>query len=430
MTRSLIAWRTCAALLAGLTVLVSGCGGGGGNSGGNANLRALNATTDLQSIDVYTDADNRFPNVGTNAVTSTQTLGAVSYTVRVTSAGDPTSLFSGIYSLSKDKHYTAVVWGRNGSLKVSTLPEDEDTTTIATGNSRVRVFNGTADVGAFDVYLTSATTDLDNATPAIAGTASGALTAFADLSAGTYRLRITAAGAKNNKVRLDVPAITLTSMQYATIIITAGMGGTLVNAGLLVQQGDYTPFPNTNARLRVVPGVESSAVVSVQVDGQVVADSLVSPPPLVQDYQLVPAGSRDVNVLVNGSSVLDTPQTFTAGADYSLLVYGPPAAVQTNLIADDNRLPATGFYKMRLVNGASTAGPVTLQVGITTKVSNLPVGQASDFVTGVPGTVTVSVKSLTNTYFTNTYLLDSLGIYTLFMLGGGTAPTGVPVGEP
>jgi hypothetical protein len=429
MIRSHSAWRAGAALLAGLALLLSSCGGGGGGGSGNANLRALNATTDLPSIDVYTDSAIRFPAVATNALTSTQTLGAVSYTLKVTSAGDPTSLFSGVYSLSTDKHYTAVVWGRNGSLKVSTLPEDEDTSAIVSGNSRVRVFNGSTDVGAFDVYLTAATTDLANATPVVAGAVSGALTAFADLSASTYRLRITAAGAKS-KVRLDVPAITLTSMQYATIVITAGPGGALVNAGLLVQQGDYTPFPNTDARLRVVPGVESNALVTVQVDGQVVADNLVSPPPLIQDYQLVPAGSRDVNVLVNGTSVLDATQALTAGADYTLLVYGTPAAVQTNLIADDNRLPATGFYKVRLVNGASTAGPLTLQVGITTKVSNLPVGQASEFVTGVPGSVTVSVKSLTNTYFTNTYILDSLGIYTMFMLGGAAAPTGVPVGEP
>ena len=210
MTRSFIARRACAALLAGLTVLLSGCLGGGGSSGGNAQLRVLNLTNDLTSIDVSLSGTKNFPAVAQQALTSSASLTAQAYTVSVASAGSPTSLFTGTYSLAKDLHYTGVVWGSADSLNFATLPEDQNDS-LAAGTTEVRVYNATARSGAFDVFLTPVlqnVPDLNGVLATRSSVASRGLSGYVPLATGSYRLRITAAGNPDD-VRLDVPSLTL-----------------------------------------------------------------------------------------------------------------------------------------------------------------------------------------------------------------------------
>ena len=162
-------------------------------------------TADLPSIDLYTDTTKQFSAVATDALGSYSGVGAATYTLKVNRAGDGTTLLSGSYTLSKDQHYTAVVWGRETALRLSTLPEDEDNNNITTGNSRLRIFNATTDTGALDVFITSSTADIGETSPTQGALASGSLSGFRDLSAGTYRLRVTGVGGPNDG-RLDVPA--------------------------------------------------------------------------------------------------------------------------------------------------------------------------------------------------------------------------------
>ena len=420
------------ALLAAVSgsVLMAACGGGGGGGdNGTTYVRAINLTSDLPSLDEYTGDTKRFSALAANVMSDTISFEANTYTVNIKRAGEGTSLLTGSYALSKDKHFTAVLWGRETSLHLSTLPEDENPADIAAGNTRVRVFNATTDTGTLDIYLTAATANLSDTAVTQGALGSGVLSGFRDISAGTYRLRVT--GEKNpNDVRLDIPAVTLGSQKYGTLVITAGAGGVLVNGTLIRQQDTATSLKNGRARVRLAAGVNDAASVSATVGGLTVSGAVASP--RVGGYVLVSAGTADVAVRVNGALASTTSQLFAEGGDYTVLSYGTAAAPSVTLLADDNRLPSTtSRAKVRLVNGVAGAGPLTLSLDYQPlQPSDIDVGAASTYYAADSSSasrieissLTATAPLLTQTGSTTDKLLLSQGIYSVFMLGGAVNP--------
>jgi hypothetical protein len=422
LSRRLALLSLCASALG-----LAACGGGSSSDAGTAQLRALNLTADLPSIDLYTDTTKQFSAVATDALGSYSGVGAATYTLKVNRAGDGTTLLSGSYTLSKDQHYTAVVWGRETALRLSTLPEDEDNNNITTGNSRLRIFNATTDTGALDVFVTSSTADIGETSPTQGALASGSLSGFRDLSAGTYRLRVTGVGDPND-VRLDVPAFTLADKKHNTLILTAGGSGVLVNGTQLEQQSTGTSLKNTKARVRVVASMNAAGNVAVSVGGTTLVGGLRSPS--VGPYALVNAGNLNLTVRVNGNVISDATQSFVAGNDYTLMTYGLEGAGQVKVLADDNRLPSsTSRVKVRLVHGLAGVDPLTLSVDYLALATDQLSGAASAYATtNAANSVRIDVTSASAPaalYSATEVNLQGQGVYTVFMLGGNAAPTGV-----
>lgn len=410
---------------AATATLLPACGGGDdGSSGGNATIRAINLTSDLARLDLYFDDTRQFASLATDALADNITLGSADYTVKIKRAGDSTTLISGTYSLSSDKHYTAIVWGRENALRLTTLPEDETDSNITSGSSRLRIFSATQDSGTVDVYITSSTADIADATPTIGSVTAGLLTGFTELSAGTYRLRVTGSGDPND-LRLDIAAITLTQGQHATLVITPGTGGVLVNALQVRQQGTLTSMKNTQARLRVVASADNGGAVNVALGGRTLAGGLRSPS--IGPYQLVDTTSGAFTVRLNGTVVDSSTRSLSAGADYTLMVLGSGSVA---LLSDDNRLPSnTARLKMRLVHGAAGFDPLTLSLDYLALVADLAAGSASGYVitpSNGSARVDVTAPSAVAPVFSDTdaTLLGS-SIYTVFVLGGNAAPTGL-----
>ena len=411
---------------------LAGCGGSNSSNSGAAHMRAINLTGDLASVDIYSDDTKRFSAVLTDGITPAIDIDSGSYALKVKRAGEGAALLTGTYSVSKDLHYTAVVWGRETALRLSTLPEDEDAANITTGNSRVRLFNATVDTGTVDVFLTASTTNLAEAAPTQGSLTSGSLAGYRDISTGTYRLRVT--GEKNpNDVRLDIPAITLDEKKFNTIVITAGAGGVLVNGTLIVQQGAVTTLKGNKARVRLAAGVNDAANVSATVGNTTVSGSVSSP--RVGGYVLVDAGTAELTVRVNGAVVSTTSRSFADGGDYTVLAYGTNAATQVSLLADDNRLPsAAARAKVRRVNGTLGESAMSLSLDFQPlQPSDITVGNASSYYAADSTTATrIEISSLTATSplftqvgTTDGKLLQSQGVYTVFMLGGKVASEGV-----
>ena len=420
------------ALLAALasSVWLASCGSSGSSGGGQGNIRALNLTGDLASIDLYIGGTKQFSALNTGTLANYTAVDANTYAINVNSAGNSTALFTGSYGLAKDAHYTAVVWGPQASLHVSTLPEDEDAANIASGNTRVRMFNATTETGAVDVYLTSGVDDLSASTPTQASLASGSLAGFKEIPAGTYRLRVTGVGNPND-IRLDIASVTLAASKFGTLMLTAGTGGVLVNGTLIVQQGSAAALTNTKARARVVSSVDASGIVAANVGGVVLAGGLQSP--AVGQYTLVDAGNTGVTVRINGNTVLSGPLAFAPGADYTLLTYGSAALGQVKLISDDNRLPVSNTRtKVRLINGVGSLDPLTLLVdyGAVSSSSNVVAGTASAYTQIASNTgaqIEVDSPTLGPVYLTtrtNGDVLAGQGVYTVFILSGKDKPTG------
>ncbi|MDP3611801.1 MAG: DUF4397 domain-containing protein, partial [Rubrivivax sp.] len=310
-------------LLAG-SLLLAGCGGGSDSSGGGqAQVRALNLATDLPSVDLDAGDVQFFGAVAVDELRAYKALDTGTYTLKVKRAGDGTTLLSGSYALSKDLSYTAVIWGRETALRLSTLPENETNSDIPSGSARVRIFNATVDTGSVDIFLTASTTDIGEAQATQASVNSGGISGYREISKGTYRLRVTGAGDPSD-LRLDVAELTLGDQQHSSLILSPGASGMLVHATHLVQQGAQTVMKNTKARVRVVASVDAAGNVAATLGGRTLAGGLRSPS--VGPYQLVDATSAELTLRVNGNVVLNEARSFTAGTDYTLLAHGSAAA--------------------------------------------------------------------------------------------------------
>lgn len=412
------------ALLAALasTVWLAACGGGSSSDAGSTNVRALNLTADLASIDIYTGDTKRFSAVVTDTLAPSISFEANTYTLNVKRAGDGATLLTGPYALAKDQNYIAVVWGRETALRLSTLPENENTADIAAGNSRVRFFNATTDTGAVDVFITPAAADLGETAATQGNLASGSLSGFRELSQGTYRLRVTGASDPND-LRLDIPAITLKDKSYATLVLTAGASGVLVNGTLIEQQGAVTALKNTKARVRLVAGVNNGGIVSATFGTSTLFGGLRSPN--IAPYATVEAGSApvDLTVRVNTVPVITGPRSFVAGTDYTILAYGLNGAPAVQVLTDDNRLPSiTGRAKVRLLHAAAGTDALTLSINFQALASDIVSGSASPFVTVASNASTridvTSASAVTPLLSEPAVNLLGQSVYTVFVLGG------------
>ncbi len=410
-----------------VVLLAPGCGGSSDSSSGQTTVRVLNLAADVGSLNLLVEDTEAFQGVDTDTVSSSTTFDAGTYTLKVRPAGSSTNLLSQSHSLSKDQHYLAVVWGRQSAPRLSTLSEDGDNSDISSGNTRLRVMNATIDSGPVDVYLTGSDADLGDSTATVASVASGGISAFREFSAGTYRLRVTGAGDPAD-VRLDVAVVSLSALQHATLIVTAGTSGVLVHGAVVPQLGTLALSKNQQSRVRLVAGVEGASTVGVSLGTRTLAGSIRSPS--VGPYAVIDAGTATLAVRVNGVALGSQSQVFQAGSDYTLLVYGAAGSAQVQRITDDNRLPTTSLrMRIRMINGTSLADPLALSVDYSAVASDVPAGTSSSYVTlasNASARVDVTAPSAASPLFSDTDAnLQAQGVYTVFMLGGNSVPTGV-----
>jgi len=419
----------CASLMA-----LNACEGGSEAKGEDPKIRLLNLSAGYTALDLMTnlesddddDDETQATDVALETVSDYAALDPDDYTVKVrrTGSGSVLRSFTG-EELVEDTINTYVAYGEVGNF--GALRIDDTLDEADAGESKLNVAN-VSSAGALDVYLTDATTDLDDTTPVLASV--GAALSLVVADSGSFRLRVTATG-DTADVRLDVANFTLTDRGVATLILTSTQGGMLANAIFLPQEGQATKFTNTRARLRGAVALANGANASIQVGGQSVL-SAATAGVIGSRYTLLDAGSVPVTLTVNGVSVPVPNVGLTAGADYTLLVWSNASGPQTTLINDDNRLPASGstMTKLRLLNGMSTlAAPITLSVDFSPVIEGTLVGQVSDEIEIASGTdrqFDVSNTSTAQNVLTRSAItLQSNSVYTFFMTDSGPTALGV-----
>lgn len=420
------------AAVAALPLLLTACGGGG--SDGPGYVRLVNASSSNASLDLYVNDAKANSAIATNSVGDYASIGSGSYTFYLKSAGSSTAVLSTAQSVSDGVRNTLVAYNTAGSLRSRYLTDNEAAPT--SGTAKFRVFNTSYEAGSLDVYVTAPTDSLTNLTPNAPTVGGERFSTYGEITAGTYRIRVTAAGDETD-VRLDIPSVTLSDQQIQTLVLTSTPGGVLVNGLMINQQGALQTLANGYARVRLVAGATSAGTVAATVNGVALSAGTVSTgkPPAIGSYMQVPAGALTTAVSINGTDVSPSGLSATAGADLTLLVLGTATAPQVSLISDDNSPALTsGYVKLRLVNGVNGLNAaLTLQAnnGVLSKSTNIAYGNAAES-TLVVGSTTASptpleVDSATSSsalYSANVALLTP-GVYTLFMLGDAAAPAAV-----
>lgn len=412
--------------------LLAACGGGSGS--GTANIRLLNASPAYASLDFYLNSGSGVA-LQSSAVTygtagnyvSAATSGV---TTEVTPNGSTSALSTVGRTLSKGVNYTVVAYGWQGAMKTALL--QENTAAAANGQTTLTVLNTAVDAGNLDVYLTGPNDALDSATPVATNVAGGGIFGTTTVTSGPYRLRITGTG-NTADLRLDVSGLTLSSTQVATMIITPGPSGVLVNALLAVQQGSVTAFANNQSRARIVASVSGTgASVSAYLAGAPLLVAGASP--AIGDYAVVTAGSYVPTLSINGTVVNAPNLPLAAGTDYTLLVWGDAAAPQFTLVTEDSRLPVVSTNaKLRLVHAVThLAGPLALTANYSPVANNTAQGTASAYTEVAAGSELIQVTSSAQALYPPAAqvlppTLLAKGVYTMYMLGDANvaAPIGV-----
>ena len=410
-------------------VVLQACGGGSDDSVGSAAVRVINATQSHASLDLLAGSTVIIPAVVLDTASEVVAQTAGNITFQANDAGDSTALVTATSAIGKNLHYSLLAYEASGAVKLALI--GEDTTTPTTGTAQLRVFAAASSAGTLDVYVTAPGTDLASVaapTFTISAPSYAQPSALASFAPGTYRVRVTAADTKTD-LRLDMPAATLANQAIATVVLAPSAGANLVNGGLLLQQGSFTPYRNASARVRLAAAVSGGATVAASAGSTPIETALVAPS--VGAYTLVPTTNAARAVTINGNLLTLPTLALAAGSDATLLVHGSPGAATASLITDDNLLPtATTKLKMRLVNGVTgTSTALTLNADFSVIASNVQPGQASTaaLVTGNSAMRLEVTSPLTqqSLYLQTDLSIPGAGVYTLFMLGDGAAPVGL-----
>lgn len=426
--------RRALASLIGSLALALGLGSCAGNSEGDtASLRLVNASTGYAALELLVNDVRRGAEVAQGTAGAYVGVTAEDpVSTKVNSAGSATALVSSSDTrLNKETAYSLVLYGYPGAPNSKLLTENS--AAAASGRASLVVENLGSDAGALDVYLTGQGESIDAAVAVASGVAAGGTSAAVNVAAGTYRLRVTAAGDRSD-LRLDVDGLSLASTQAATLLLSPSVGGVLVSGQLLVQKGTSTLLANRQARARVVAALAGNARITAAVGTVALASGLVAPN--VGGYALVGAGDSVAWTLtVNGVAVPVGNLSLAAGADATVLVWGTAAAPRHAMFIDDSRYPSDSTRaKLRLVNGlAGNEVGLNLSADLSTRATNVAPGRASAYslVTG-SSAVRLDVSSplvAAPLYSASAARIDGKGLYSVFMLGDAAAPSPLLVRE-
>jgi Domain of unknown function (DUF4397) len=421
--------KICRAIAAAAVAVGLVACGGGGSDNNTASVRLINSTLTHQSLSMLAGGTTVVTSTPLDTVSSYAAVPVGSPTLQINDATTNNALTTLAPSVGAGAHYVLVAYESGGVVRSTII--NEDTVLPATGTAQLRVFQAATDAGAIDVYVTDPATDLATLTsPSFSFGSSTSLqtSSFLSLTPGTYRIRITGAGNPAD-LRLDLPSFALANQEIAAAILTPTVGGTLVNASVLAQQGANSPGRNTTARVRLAAAVSGNAVVSASAAGTAVGTSVVAPS--VTGYAVVPAGTP-LNITINGATVASPVTALAAGGDSTLFVYGNPGSATASLIIDDNHLPTTTTsLKLRMVNGfTGAATPLTLNAAFAVIASNIVPGAASSY-TVLSAATPIQLDVFTPSSPTPVYTTVGTGtgaltlpgssVFTLFMLGDASA---------
>jgi uncharacterized protein DUF4397 len=404
-----------AAFLAAAAVL-SGCHNGG-NSQNSTDMRALNAVPDSEPLDVLVDDDVKAAALALGQTSGFSEFDSGTRDVKVRSSTSQSILSDKSISFSSGVFQTLLVYGHRAAIQSQLLADD--VTVIDSGQLRVRVVNLAPDAGSVDVYLAAPITTA----PVIVAAASyGTVSGSAEVPPGSYPITITASGTQD--VLFQSSPQSFAAGTYYTIVVVPTQGGKQVNAVLLTQgQGGAGTFlQNPLSRLKAVNDVTDSGTINFKVDNT----ALLLNVPFAGSSSYVTTNSGTHNVQIEQSNVPGTniatlSNNFLAARDYSVIATGTVGAASLTALLDDNTLPASGFAKLRFVNGLNGGGNVDVLVNFALQTSALPFATQSSYYQLTPSTtytITFTTAGGVTVIATMTNAeLDANGVYTAYLLG-------------
>ncbi len=332
-----------------------------------AQLRVLHASPDAPAVNVLAGGTTIVPNLdyGQSSNLLEVTPGRVSLRVDAQlPAGATTTVIGPVdVDLASGTQYSVLAVGRVAGIEP--LVFSQPSAPAPTGRTNVRVVHAAPAAPRVDVYLTSPDASLATSSPV--GTVSfKQAIGPAEVPAGTWRVRVTAAGDK-------------AALVFDSGVITLGDGANVLLAA--IENTDTGPAPiqllfsdsvsnakilaaGTPADLRVVHASPDAPPVDIVANDNFAA-------PLVQDlafpqatgFLSVPPATYNVKVVAANTStaVITANLSLQPAVRYSVLAVNRLASIEP-LVATDNARRLATAAKLRVIHASPTAANVDIYV--------------------------------------------------------------------
>ena len=199
-----------------------------------AQLRVVHASPNAPNVDVLVDDDVALSNVAYKVASTYLAVPGGQRNLKVRAAGTTTTVIDANAALTAGMSYTVLATGNLAGIQPLVLSDDN--TAPAAGNIKLRLVHASPAAGNVDIYVTAPNADLATTAPTLTNVAFRAASAYLQVPAGTYRVRITPTGTKT--VAIDVNNVALTAGQIRTAIALDAPGGGAPLGAILLADRD------------------------------------------------------------------------------------------------------------------------------------------------------------------------------------------------
>ena len=193
-------------LLFAIMMFTPGCG-----SSGKANIRFVNVTPDESSLDFLINGNNQ-GSVGYGTTSGYKSVASGSEHLQVEPTGTTTALIDTTTKAASGAYLS--MFSLNFSFAISNIVLTDDNSAPSSGNFKLRIVNASPGLGAQDVYIVPAGTDITTVSPTYSGLAFGAASGYSSLAVGNYEIFFT--GPSQKFPNVDSGSIAFSAGQIRT----------------------------------------------------------------------------------------------------------------------------------------------------------------------------------------------------------------------
>jgi hypothetical protein len=406
-----------------------------------AQLRILHASPDAPAVNVLAESGEIVGNLDYGQASTQLEVdpGTVSLQVDARLPGGATAAVIGPADIAFEEGtlYTVLAVGKVADIEPLVLSQPDER--VPAGSTRLRVVHAAPAAPQVDVYLTAPDAALAASAPA-GSLAFGQDLGPTEVPAGSYRVRVTAAGNPGALV-FDSGTITLTDGANLVIAAIENVDPGPAPIQLLVSDGETGArvlSAGTPASLRVVHASADAPAVDIVANDNFAA-------PLVQDLAFpqatafvdVPPAPYNVKVTAANTTtaVINANVTLQPATSYTVMAVNNLASIEPLIATDDPRRIATAA-KLRVIHASPAAANVDIYVTspgapiatLQPTLAGVAFKANSGFLQLAPGSYTVTVTpagTRTPAIGPVDITLEAGGIYTAIArdpLPANTAP--------
>ena len=328
-------------------------------------VQVLHGSPDAPAVNVLVDGGEVLSGVDYKTGSGQLSLDEGTYSIQVDGilpGGNAAVIGPVDLAFDGDTIYTIAAVNEVAAIEPVVISQPD--TAVSAGAARLFVLHGSAAAPQVDVFVTTPGADLAASAPV--GTFSFKETIGpAEVAAGDYQIRVTAAG-DPAAVVYDSGTVTLNDGDDLTLaaLPNTKSGPAAVNLVALTGAGSAEILDaNTPARLQVVHASPDAPAVDVRVNGDVLIPGLEFPN--ATGFVEVAPDTYSVSVTVAGNpgaiAIGPVDLTLEPGVRYSVLAVNELAAIEPLILNDDSRNVATNA-KVRIVHASPTAADVDIYV--------------------------------------------------------------------